>query len=867
MANVDDIDTKAVVNRFLQRQVITPVNDDEADKDEEVTAVLESVALAFQLQPQMALDLLLLAKNSLQQIVQMDLDLLDFLATAIGDIDNPNPTVDDLSDLIEAQTALLELDRLQRVSTSLQAFQRYTDAINRFLDDQLASALKRKGKKEFERTGTEARTDIFSVLPQFGPTHNVMISRLATLATGIENFRSVSLDKLVSQGTLSRVRDSISAIKDRFENDNISITTAAVELLGGAAAMEAVSTTKDILDSVIQTGTFPANRAVFFQAEPSVKALASSSEGPWTLGGAPWDFKMTLNAFALAPTTVDEELPAVGHEGKVYMVGSVDSPTFDIPVDGTLYLLVEGSVRGEQEVPLTTSGAAVPVDTIISELNALLLDVTAARWNNTNRIALFGAAGVVTSLVFRPGSSGVVGPFAGGALVLIANPVATDTVTIGVKTYTFQAGLTDVDGNVKLGGSASGTLDNLVAAINLDAGAGSTYAASMTLNVDVTAEAGAGDSMDVTAKLHGGAPNGIATTVLMPISLAGDWEEPVIGGGGEGNFLDNPTLHDQLGFSVNQTSLPLGEFTALSLADALTSRVPKATFTATGKTLQVISNLEDTKLSSVRFDGGIEAGFGLAGLAEAAPTYLALVEDGQEINPEADGLFVGTTVTVTEASLAGSARRALNNEAVTEIVEGTQIRFGTSDLPRDALMNVSEAKAPAVQTVIEMRTQLAPFVTAFDNDFDDLRQKMSPIISNPTKAQVNDALSLLADIRARLVSVQDVLTGVVVRADRSQFKGSVDRILQALEGRGLDRAKDLLSSGDFSSFFELSKADASRANRFMTSMEAMVTTDMPVSTLEEDINDDVRSVATNDETALDPTVIPSEEEALVPDLL
>lgn len=867
MASINDIDTSAVVNRFLQRQVITPVNDDEADKDEEVTAVLESVALAFQLQPQMALDLLLLAKNSLQQIVQMDLDLLDFLVAAIGDIDNPNPVVNDLSDLIEAQTALLELDRLQRVSTGLQAFQRYKDAVNRFLDDQLASSLKRKGKKEFERTGTEARTDIFSVLPQFGPTHNVMIARLTTLVAGIENFRSVSLDKVVSQGTLSRVRESLSAIKKRFENDNISLTTAAVELLGGAAAMEAVSTTKDILDPVVQTGKFPANRTVSFRAEPSVKALATSSEAPWTLGATPWDFKMTLNAFAPTPTTVDEELPAVGHEGKVYVVGTIDSPTFDIPVDGTLYIRVEGSVRDEQEVPLTTSGAAVPIATIISELNALLLDVTAARWNNTNRIALFGDVGVATSIIFRPGSSGVVGPFAHGALVLVGNPVAADTVTIGVKTYSFQAGLTDVDGNVLLGGSASATLDNLIAAINLDAGAGSTYATSMTLNVDVTAEAGAGDSMDVTAKLHGGAPNGIATTVFMPISLAGDWEEPVIGGGGEGNFLDNPTLHDQFGFAINQTSLPLGEFTAGSLADSLASRVPQATFTEKGKTLQVISNLEDTRLSSVRFDVGIESGFGLEGLVEALPTYLALVENGQEIEPEADGLYIGTTVTVTEATLPGSARRALNNEPVTEITEGTQIRFGVTDIPRDALMNVSEANAPVAQTVTEMRTELGPLATAFDNDFDNLRQSMSPIISNPTKAQVNDALVVLANIRARLVSVQDVLTGVVVRADRSQFKPSIDRILQALEGRGLDRAKDLLISGDFSAFFDLSKADASRASRFMTSMESAVTTDMPVSTIEEDIDDDVRRVATNDEAELDAIVVPSEDESLVPDLL
>ena len=94
-------------------------------------------------------------------------------------------------------------------------------------------------------------------------------------------------------------------------------------------------------------------------------------------------------------------------------------------------------------------------------------------------------------------------------LTLTGNAANTETVTIGSKVYTFEDTLTDVDGNVKVGASASASIDNLVAAINLAAGAGSTYATSMTANSDLTVAAvGAGDTMSLYVQTAGA----IATT-------------------------------------------------------------------------------------------------------------------------------------------------------------------------------------------------------------------------------------------------------------------------------------------------------------------------------------------------------------------
>ena len=88
----------------------------------------------------------------------------------------------------------------------------------------------------------------------------------------------------------------------------------------------------------------------------------------------------------------------------------------------------------------------------------------------------------------------------------------TETITVAGKVYTFQTTLTDVDGNVDIGADDDASIDNLVAAINLAAGSGTTYAASMTANPHVTAVAdGASPNvMTVTANVPGTLGNLVA---------------------------------------------------------------------------------------------------------------------------------------------------------------------------------------------------------------------------------------------------------------------------------------------------------------------------------------------------------------------
>ena len=98
-----------------------------------------------------------------------------------------------------------------------------------------------------------------------------------------------------------------------------------------------------------------------------------------------------------------------------------------------------------------------------------------------------------------------------GTLTLTGNVTAGDEVTIGSVTYKFVAEPAAAY-DVAIAGSASDTIDNLIAAITAGEGVGTAYGAGTVAHPDVTAAVGQDDTMTVTAKIKGVAGNAIGTT-------------------------------------------------------------------------------------------------------------------------------------------------------------------------------------------------------------------------------------------------------------------------------------------------------------------------------------------------------------------
>ena len=99
-----------------------------------------------------------------------------------------------------------------------------------------------------------------------------------------------------------------------------------------------------------------------------------------------------------------------------------------------------------------------------------------------------------------------------GTLTLDTQPTNGDTYTIDAKTYTFEDSLTNVDGNVNVGGSLAQAKLNLVSAIDLSGVAGTDYATAMTAHTTVDIAAFIVDDAVLTAKTAGTAGDALATT-------------------------------------------------------------------------------------------------------------------------------------------------------------------------------------------------------------------------------------------------------------------------------------------------------------------------------------------------------------------
>jgi hypothetical protein len=115
-----------------------------------------------------------------------------------------------------------------------------------------------------------------------------------------------------------------------------------------------------------------------------------------------------------------------------------------------------------------------------------------------------------------------------GTLTATGAITDSETLTIDGKTYVIQDVLTNVDGNVLKGATVGDTLNNLVAAINLDRGGGTLYAAATAMHSTVSAVRGAGDTLVVASKVLGVVGNAITTTAVI---VNASWGGAVLAGG------------------------------------------------------------------------------------------------------------------------------------------------------------------------------------------------------------------------------------------------------------------------------------------------------------------------------------------------
>lgn len=164
---------------------------------------------------------------------------------------------------------------------------------------------------------------------------------------------------------------------------------------------------------------------------------------------------------------------------------------------------------------------------------------------------LFGSSGDSITATSAAGAftgtfSNEEGNTAAGTLTFGANAAATKKVTIGTRVYTFVAALTAAN-QVLIGASASASLDNLIAAINAAAGAGTTYGTGTVANALGTAAAGAGDTLVFTTTALHSSGNAIATTTDVASAA---WGAATLAGGVTPSTLEGYAATDPTGAAL-----------------------------------------------------------------------------------------------------------------------------------------------------------------------------------------------------------------------------------------------------------------------------------------------------------------------------
>lgn len=743
MATLDDIDTKSAVRKFLERRTVADRENEAADSADEVSAVLEAVAQSFLLHPQAALSFVVKAKNTLQQIITTDIEFVDYLLKALRDVDAPSDPVSDVSDLVEAQTALIEVDRAGRVSDDLQSFGRYRQSIDRFLDKQLARTLKRRRRGEFERTGNEARQDLFRALLAFGPIHALMAEKLRLLQVSIEDFQSVDLTKIVSTRAVSRVRSSLKKVSAGLSKQTLSKTSAALELLAGRDALRSISNARDVYDPTIETGVSPTNRDIRISSQmcPAI-AVGTSTDVDLTAVSTPWDFDITVDPLISGGTPYSLEIPFTSASGRHYVKAAQGSATYDIIAGKhVLYVAFDGVAPPPNEERMVRA-VALPTGTVtLADVLTALNDV---------------GTGLIDGTAVELGA---------GRILIYGDPGVT-----GISILSSYPGTFDISGN------------------------------------------------------------------YVPA---------------------DESVHAVLGFSDGQESGDPNIFSPAEIVDLIKDRVSGATVSLADGAVQVSSGSE-ALLSSLSF-GALASSFGFSVISTytALPEYLELIEDGVAVDPESVGVFVGSVVQAPDISDTAS-RNILS--PITRI-EGTHLFFDLIALPRCTEEEV-RIDAPIVRVLRTLLNKLEPYVGSFANDAQNLQRVLSPALSKPTLAQINDANRVLGDVRDRLQELLDLLQAAVVRDDRTSFGSVAAKIVASLQERGLDRSLSLLQSGQFTTFFGVDSQSASTSSHLMKAVEEVGRNDYASTTIEEDIPDLEPRASTPDDGVLTGEELTENEEQL-----
>lgn len=355
------------LKKYLQRGIVRSP-ESESDRSQEVIAVLETVKQFLLLHPQAIYTLALKAKNAIIQIGNTCSSLLNNAILATEELENKTDFPKDISDLLEAKSALLSLNSIE----ADKAFERYNASVERYLKTQLSPLVRPKRKQYLERSGDEAREDLIDAVRIYLKLRKELENRINLLISAESSFTSLKLQDELLSGAVEKVIQSLDELRFKSPAGAVSNITSVIELLAGKAAITSLRNPPAINES-----TLPADvRAYPVMGSPSVSTTAVV--GSYSINALPTDY-LTVEVDGGAPQTIQVPSQSVAStSSSFYLASSKPSTVFNIPNNTRLYLYVEGinythsdpSVGTQNGlVPVSLSAGSIPFSQVVSEID------------------------------------------------------------------------------------------------------------------------------------------------------------------------------------------------------------------------------------------------------------------------------------------------------------------------------------------------------------------------------------------------------------------------------------------------------------------------------------------------------------------
>lgn len=265
------------------------------------------------------------------------------------------------------------------------------------------------------------------------------------------------------------------------------------------------------------------------------------------------------------------------------------------------------------------------------------------------------------------------GVLATGTLTLSGQPGNGETVVIRNRTYTFETAFSDTADYVLIGATASDSIDNLIAAINNAAGEGTTYGTGTVVHADVTAAAGAGDTMDITAKTAGF--NGLYVNTSDTLA-SGSWGDTTMSHDG-GSLLAELDIRDKYDGDIGSDGSRLN----LSATDfRIRSRAGTVYHALTTGTTNLWLN-SDNRVDALVGVGGYTNIFSVSGAADIGASGCTNLYMSYRNNPRTDAVvrFADKTTVITNVWGNGGLIEA--NCELTNVYSNGQLQiiYGVAD--------------------------------------------------------------------------------------------------------------------------------------------------------------------------------------------